>query len=478
MTLPDDESALPKAAKSVCADQNGAVWIGLLSGGLERWQNDLLTNVAVNADGANVGPVFCAYPDRQNRLWVSAGDEDLFVRETAGKFRRITPVVHGVKAILADHAGRIWAGTTSGLFLSEASSPDKFLACSKASRGVPSARWRRIHAAAFGLALPAASCIRIASNTAAVFHPTDSRESGSVWSVLADRDGTIWAGTFRGGLLRFRDGQFTCFGKKNGLPDDVICQILDDGRGNLWLGSHQGVFRVAKASLNEAARDENRIISCVAYGRSDGMPSLECSGGYQPAGWRDSAGRLWFATAKGATWVQPDEVRPNLKPPLVAIEEILVDGRAQNLLQTDSGALEIPPGRHQLEFRYTGLSFASPEGVQFRFRLDGLDEDWVQAGTRRFAQYNFLPPGNYRFHVIACNSDEVWNETGREVAVIIRPHFYEIWWFRVLAVLAVLGTVALVVRQFATRRLHRQMEQLERRQSHRARTRPHRQGHS
>ena len=103
--------------------------------------------------------------------------------------------------------------------------------------------------------------------------------------------------------------------------------------------------------------------------------------------------------------------------------------------------------------------------MQFRYRLDHLDTDWVQAGTRRFAQYNFLPPGNYRFHVLACNSDEVWNQTGSEVSVNIRPHFYEIWWFRVLAALAVLGAVAGVVRQTATRRLHQKMEQLERRQA-------------
>ena len=460
--LPAGDNPLTAAVKSVCADGSGTIWAGRLNGGLDCWQNGNITNIPVLADGANIGPVFCACPDRQGRLWLSAGDEDLFVR-AGGGFNRITPVVHGVKAILADHAGRVWAGATSGLYFSDADAPEHF----QPFKGVSRRSVRSLaedSAGSVWVGTANGELFRIASNTAAMFHPDDSPGSSSVWSLLADGD-TIWAGTFRGGLLRFRDGQFTRFGKMDGLPDEVICQILDDGRGNLWFGSHQGVFRVAKSALAGAVREPGRRVACVGYGRSDGLPSLECSGGYQPSGWRDAAGRLWFATAKGAAWVQPEEIRPNPNPPLIAIEEILVDGRRPSPALSGSAALEIPPGKHQLEFRYTGLSFASPERVQFRYRLDPLDTDWVPAGTRRFAQYNFLPPGAYRFRVLACNSDGVWNETDSAVAVTILPHFYEIWWFRALAALLVVAGVAAAVRQVATRRLHLKMEQLERRQA-------------
>jgi signal transduction histidine kinase/ligand-binding sensor domain-containing protein len=495
------ENTLTPAARTVCADETGTVWIGCLGGGLDCWRGGQITNIPVIADGANAGPVFCACPDDRGRLWLSAGDEDLFVRSD-GLAHRVTPVVHGVKAVLADHSGCIWAGTTSGLFFSKDGKPADFqLFKGLSRRSIRSLAQDAAGAVWVGTAN--GELARVTGDAVTVFQPPNGPGSASVWSLLADGD-TIWAGTFRGGLLRFQNGRFVQFDKKNGLPDDVICQILDDGQGNLWLASHQGVFRVAKSALNAAARQQDHdtrgqndetagqpdgsaavrgpaVIPCVVYGRSDGMPSLECSGGYQPAGWRDGAGRLWFATAKGATWVLPEEVRPNLKPPLVAIEEILVDGRAvrtktgAGASKTERGspssilhhspALEIPPGRHQLEFRYTGLSFASPERVQFRYRLDGLDEDWVQAGTRRFAQYNFLPPGKYRFRVLACNSDGFWNKSGRELAVTIFPHVYETWWFQTLAALLVLGTVAAVVRQIATRRLHLRMEQLERRQA-------------
>ena len=471
-TVATGNVALAKAAKSVCQDSNGAVWIGTLSGGLNCWREGNDTNLTV-IEGVPQGSVFCVCPDALGRLWVSAGDEDLFIRE-GGEFKRVSPVVHGVKAILADPAGRIWFGTTSGLFFADRKSPDEI----QSFKGIVRRNVRALsedQAGVLWAGTGSGELCRITGNTATAFRPTDDQESGAIWSVLADHDGTVWVGTFRGGLLRFRDGQFTRYSKKDGLPDNVICQILDDGRGNLWLGSHQGIFRVAKSVLNDMAQGKARFVSCVAYGRSDGLPSLECSGGYQPAGWLGRDGKLWFTTAKGAAWIQPEEIRPNLMPPPVVIEEVLVDGQIKSVVkagETSSALhslppamLKVPPGKHQLEFRYTGLSLVSPDRIQFRYRLEGADADWIQAGTRRFAHYNFLPPGDYRFHVIACNSDGVWNETGSALVVNILPHIYETWWFRVLAGMVVFSAVAGTVRHTATRRLHRKMEQLERQQA-------------
>jgi len=465
-------SAAAKPAKSVCQDSNGTVWIGTLSGGLDCWSGGNYTNLPV-IEGAPQESVFCVCPDAFGRLWASAGDEDLFIREQ-GEFKRVSPVIHGVKAILADRAGRIWIGTSSGLYFADGQSPDEI----QPFKGIARRHVRALSEDPTGVlwaGTGSGELYRIASNTATFFRPTDNEESGAIWSVLAGRDGTVWVGTFRGGLLRFRNGQFTRFGKKDGLPDNVICQILDDHHGNLWLGSHQGVFRVNKSALDDVADGKTKFIPYVAYGRSDGLPSLECSGGYQPAAWLGRDGKLWFTTAKGASWIQPAEIQPNLMPPPVVIEEVLVDGQPKSLaepqetnsaLQSRSAStLTIPPGKHQFEFRYTGLSLVSPDRIQFRYQLEGADADWIQAGARRFAQYNFLLPGNYKFHVIACNSDGVWNEAGATLAVSILPHFYETWWFQVLAGLMVLSVVAGTVRYTATRRLHLKMEQLERQQA-------------
>jgi hypothetical protein len=165
--------------------------------------------------------------------------------------------------------------------------------------------------------------------------------------------------------------------------------------------------------------------------------------------------------------------------PIVVIEEVNIDGTSIDaaaparaatgptgmVYDRDKKFLTVPPGKHQVEFRYTGLSLVSSDRVQFRYRLEGVGAGWIEAGTRRFAQYNILPPGNYRFNVIACNSDHVWNETGDSLTLKILPYFYETMWFRGFAGVVVIGLVAGIVRYWATRRLRRKLEQLALQQS-------------
>ena len=465
-----------KPARSVCEEPNGTVWIGTLGDGLARWQAGVFTNLTVPG-GTEKGFAFCVCPDAAGRLWVSAGEEDLFVREQ-GEFKRLTPVVHGVKAIFTDHAGRIWVGTKSGLYFAYGAAAHNF----KLYGGIGRHDVRALSEDGLGNLWAGAedgTLFRIVGDTIATFHPTDSESPQAIWSLLAEADGTVWAGTFRGGLLRLRDGKFSRFNLKEGLPDNIICQILPDGAGNLWLGSHRGIIRVAKSSLDDVARGSSNSLAVTVFGRSDGLPSLECSGGYQPAAWRGPDGRLWFTTVKGAVSVLPREIRTNLVPPPVVIEEINIDGKKLDatianpekplpdgiVFRREKKFLEVPPGKHQFEFRYTGLSLVSSERVQFRYRLEGADAGWIEAGTRRSAQYNLLPPDTYQFRVLAGNSDQIWNETGDGLTLRVLPHFYETVWFRALAGLGVVGLVAGAVRYSVTRRLHRKLEQLARQQA-------------
>ena len=465
-----------KPAKSVCQERDGTIWIATLGDGLLRGQAGVFTHVIVPG-GTEKGFAFSATPDPAGRLWVSAGDEDLYVRED-GAFRRVTPVVHGVKSLLVDKTGRIWAGTKIGLSCAEPDAPFSFKAVSGISRGVIRALAEDARGTIWA-GSEEGTLYRITSTSTTAFRPTDAEGPNLIWSLLADEDGTVWVGTFRGGVLRFRGGQFTRFRKSDGLPDDVISQILPDALGHLWFGSQHGIFRIARTALEEYAAGEIKSLPVTTFGRADGLPSLQCSSRYQPAAWRAADGRLWFTTIKGAVSVQPGNVRPNLQPPPVVIEEVLIDGKSLDLAMPQRDRLPaavrtfdrrgrhltVAPGRHQFEFRYAGLSLVASERVQFRRQLSGADEDWVEAGPQRFAQYNFLPPGEYRFQVIACNSDGVWNKTGQSLALTILPHFYETWWFRVLVGLTAVGLVAGGVRYVVTRRLHRRMEQLARQQA-------------
>ena len=465
-----------KPAKSVCQEDNGTMWIATLGDGLLRGQGGVFTNVIVPG-GTEKGFAFCLASDPAGRLWVSAGEEDLYLR-VGEVLKQVTPVVHGVKALLVDQAGRVWAGTKSGLSWSRPEAPFDFMMVS----GIARSTIRALTEDSQGNIWAGAEdgtlyCITTNSTTA--FHPDDGKPTSVIWSLLAEEDGTVWVGTFRGGLLRFRDGKFTRYGTAEGLPDNVICQIISDGLGNLWFGSHHGIFRIARSDLEAFAEGGTKSLPITVYGRSDGLPSLECSSRYQPAAGRSANGRLWFTTTKGAVSVQPGSMRPNLLPPPVVIEEVRIDGKTLNLamqaqknppavvqhFDRDQLHLEIAPGKHQFEFHYTGLSLVASERVRFRHQLEGVDPGWVDAGNRRFAQYNFLPYGNYRFRVSACNSDGVWNDVGQTLTFKILPHYFETWWFRLLSALVVGVLMVGAVRYVVMRRLHQKMEQLARQQA-------------
>jgi signal transduction histidine kinase len=201
---------------------------------------------------------------------------------------------------------------------------------------------------------------------------------------------------------------------------------------------------------------------------------LECSSGFQPSCWRSRDGRLWFSTANGVTTVDPAKTVPNPIAPIVIIEEMLVDNKPINVpprigvpLSTarSSPPIQIPPGRHYVQFRYTGLNYSAPDGVRFRVKLEGGKEQWESTEDQRFIGYGPLMPGEYRFHVAASNNDGLWNEAGDTLAFSVMPYFWETWWFRaglILLALIILGIVtALVQRQRYRRRLERVERQRE-----------------
>ena len=264
------------------------------------------------------------------------------------------------------------------------------------------------------------------------FRRSDGLASDYIQCLHLDDEGALWIGTFGGGLSRLKNGVFATIGKDQGLPDNVVCDIEDDRNGYFWMSSHDGIIRADKAELNRCADGQSKEVHCLTYGISDGLPTLECSGGLQPAGCRTADGRLWFPTSKGLGFVDPQNIITNQFPPPVVIEAVLVD---DHLVKNTAGSpvLHIPPGRHQFEFQYSGLSFIAPEKMQFKCQLEGFDNEWLNAQTRRVATYNYVPPGEYTFRVIACNSDGVWNNIGARFTFDVSPYYWQTLRFRILA---------------------------------------------
>ncbi len=432
----------------ICEDAEGAIWASTYGGGLNRWADGKFTEFDFGQNGAP-DYVFTVFPDRENRLWVGTRDNGVFVRD-AGEFRQListNQISLPVRAVFQDRSGVIWLGSGAGVFRWRDGKLEHFAADTELAQADVRG-FAEDAAGALWICTHGNGLHRFTAGRHTAFHAADGLPNEFVRSLFADSDGTVWVGMYGGGLLRWQNGKLASAAPRKDLPDDVICHFEDDGAGQLWISTHHGLFRVAKSELNAFADGRQKSVSCIVYGKADGLPAVEFSGGIQPSGWHARDGRLWFATDNGLISLQPAAVTINPLPPPVAVENLLVDGELfassvdkGKTVQDLRKNLRIPAGRTQFEFHFTGLSYTAPDNVRFQYQLEGLQKDWVDAGMSRVAAYNYLPPGEYKFHVRAANNDGVWNETGATVAFVLLPHFWQQWWFRAAVALLVVGLV-------------------------------------
>ncbi|HEY6290806.1 MAG TPA: histidine kinase dimerization/phospho-acceptor domain-containing protein [Terriglobia bacterium] len=250
--------------------------------------------------------------------------------------------------------------------------------------------------------------------------------------VYADQEGTVWVGTSPGGLNRIKDGRITSYSVDQGLFDITVGTILEDDSGYLWMTSDNGIFRVRKQELNDYAEGRARSIHSVSYGTADGLRSWEISYGVTGAGSKGQDGWLWFPTMAGLAAIDPNDIPRNNQAPQVRIEHLLFDKETVPI----RNGLRLGPGFGNLEIQFSAPSFVAPAGMQLRYRLEGFDREWIDAGKRRTAYYTNLPPGSYRFRVQAANSDGVWNFMGAALPFELPSHYYQTVWFYTLCGLA------------------------------------------
>ena len=263
----------------------------------------------------------------------------------------------------------------------------------------------------------------------------------SARSVFEDEEGTVWLGTMAG-LLRVRDGSAFLFSARHGLIEEDVHHALVDRRGGVWMSGARGIFRASRHELDQVARGQAARLTLEAFGVAEGMRTSVASAPAQPAGCAARDGRLWFLTAAGIVVVDPEHIGHNDLPPPVVIEQLLVDGRSLG----SGPQLVVQPGSDQLAIRYNGLSLLVPGRVRFQYRLEGYDDDWVDAQERRTAFYTKLPPGHYVFRVKAANNDGVWNDRGAAIRLDVLPPFWATWPFRGAVAVMLIGLLALAHR--------------------------------
>jgi ligand-binding sensor domain-containing protein/signal transduction histidine kinase len=468
---PDDSDGV----RCLFEDREGDLWIGA-NGGLSRWRNDVFM-VYGKSEGLPSDAPNAVFQDRAGRVWVGFNDfglmlfsgpasrrytareglpgsevfqirEDLkgdllvatrsgLARMQAGKFLAYHPpdplARTAVFDAIEDARGALWLATPAGLSVVRGNRFQNVVAGGPLlidfivtlSQGRDGAIW----AGTYGKGL-----WRVKGEERRHYTSADGLSSDQIRSLYEDPQGTLWIGTFGGGLNALRDGTFVHYMARDGLLSDNIGKVFDDG-ASLWLSTTRGICQIAKTQLLEFAAKKRSRLESQNYGVEDGLRSAQCAPAYPTAGGgiRSTDGRLWFTTSRGLAVLIPDARKPAALSPMVRLVQMTANGDPVDL----SRAARLAPGNERLQIRYTGIHLSAPERVQYSYRLEGLNRDWVAAGARRVIDFNSLRYGHYRFNVRAELPGGPASQQSYEFE--IRPQFWETAWFRALCVAAVLA---------------------------------------
>jgi signal transduction histidine kinase len=450
-----------RAALAIAEGRDRSLWIGTEGAGLYRVKEGRWTHLGTE-QGLRSLYIWALGPDPAGDMLAGTWSTGVF--RVDGQRLTVAPAGPPISApVLALQPampdGAEWIGTGAGLlrvkgddatWLREPGKTDTFVSAIEVDgRGV------------IWLALPDRGLGRVDGGKLTIFGRREGLSSDSAQCLLADGD-ALWIGTRDGGLNLLHKGRFSVVDKTRGLVSNVICHIADDRLGFLWISTHHGIMRISKEELQRCAEGVRGRITGRVFDRSDGLPTLEFSGGLQASGCRTADGRLWFTSSKGVLGVDPAAVGTNRSPPPLLIEALTVDGRiAATSGIRNPGPLRLSPAHHRLDFQYTALTLTGSTKVQFRHRLAGVDRDWIDAGAKRTAAYSQLTPGRYRFEVIACSDDGIWSPVGASLSFTVLPFYWQTWWFRLAAAALAVALVAGIVRSLTRRRMQRRVRELE-----------------
>ena len=433
-------------AWSVLAARDGSVWLAS-AGGLNQSQNGQITTFDRRDGKLNGDAARSLFQDARGRIWVSAPREFGYLEND--RFIPVKGVPGGaVHGIAEDTAGNLWiANQDAGLF--------------QLFRGnvVQQIAWPRLGHQGSALAL-AADPVRgglwlgffqggIAyfsdGQVRASYSAAEGLGEGRVSDFRLDADGTVWAAT-EGGLSRLKDGRIATLRSSNGLPCDGVYWMMEDDAHALWLYMTCGLVRIVRSELDAWLADPKRTIQVTVFDISDGVRISASFFGYGPQVTKTSDGKLWFRSLDGVSVLDPQHLPFNQLPPPVHIEEITADRKTYYTTSDSGGRLRLPALSRDLQIDYTALSLLAPEKIRFRYKLEGYDSDWQDAGNRRQAFYTNLPPRSYRFRVIAANNSGVWNEAGAFLDLSVAPAYYQTIWFRLSVVVALASVIAALYR--------------------------------
>ena len=375
---------------SITGTDKDDVWVGRQKGGLTHLRysgNSFIAKTYTQADGLAQNSVYAVYESQDGTVWsgtLSGGISEI----KEGRFTNYTTTdglaSDTVSSIAEGPDGSMWFGTPKGL-----------------SEFSKNRQWR-------------------------TYGDRDGLVSPDINCLLEDSGGVLWIGT-AGGLGFLRNGRIqTPQGTQSWLTEPIF-GIVEDARGWLWIATSARVLRARRASLtNNQALDDSAF---QVYGRDNGLEGTEVVKRFRSV-LKDSEGNVWVSTNHGLSVVNPDRSGVNSLPALLRVETLTVDGNEVNLKQP----IRVPSGEHRIVFHYLGLTLANPQGVRYRYWLDGFDRGWSEVTSNREAIFANLSPRKYRFRLMCSNSDGRWNNENVSIDFSILPAFYQTNWFRLLCV--------------------------------------------
>ncbi len=422
---------------AVFEDRAGALWIGTLDGGLDRLKDGVVT-VFDKHNGLPSNGVRGLGEDNEGKLWITTDNGICTYKDGSITLALSPEQAKNVKADggLVRRTGEVLIVSQGRIFV---------MHNGKLRRYQPLDSLYTSKDPVFGLFETRSGSMWVTSRDSvyrlyngSLINITERYHLPALGAITVEEDsaGAFWFGLYGEGLFRLKRDSLVNITPKQGLFDYNVYSFIEDKFGYEWMSCNRGVYRVSKKELDDVADGKKPMLSSVVYGTADGMESVECDATGFPDACRTHDGKICFTTVKGVTIVNPEDIRINNVPPPVVIDRFLVEGDPQHT----GSQVRIPAGKARFEFHYAGLSFIGAAKVHYKYQLVGLDNEWVDAGSRREAYFTHLDPGEYTFRVIAANSDGIWNETGASVSFVLLPHFYQTRWFLVLAVIFFLTT--------------------------------------
>lgn len=422
-----------KNATCVAADPRGGIWFGTSTRGLFKWRDGHCYSTG-NAKVLAASPIRALLAVSNGDLWIAQELPGSLFRLRDGQQQSFAlPRSSGqVSALAEDKEGIVWAACLDGRL---------FSICGET----------------------------VADRTPAAVQPRDG-----ISSLHTTPDGSIWIGYETRGLGWLKNGKFNLFGQKQGLGSEPVSCIMSDDAGRLWCANDHGIFRIKRDDLQAVADEKRLTVRIVMCGRGEGRPFHKISSKLWPRDGRNRSGELCMLRGFDVVVIRPERI-VDYPPPAVLIDRLLVNGQPVAVYENPSstmvdlhgltGRLSLGQGVHQLGLEFSVVSFTGSENVRFRYRLEGLDDNWVDAGPQRAAYFGQVPPGDYRFHVVACNNEGTWSEAGASLAFSVVPFFWQTKWFRAGSLFGLIIASWLVVGMMVRRHHQRRMAELERQQA-------------